>query len=145
VMLTYRSLRESLDHELETIVGGFVRRGGRFRLLLEADPRWPATYARFRTALQRFPNAEVRLLPVQPSRLTIGDGAEALLFLVPELRDRTSDQVAVWTNEPGFVAGQLSFFESAWRSGQTALPTPNGPRARSRAAKVMSAAAPSRS
>jgi HTH-type transcriptional regulator, sugar sensing transcriptional regulator len=139
VMITYRSLRESLNHELEGRVGDFVRRGGRFRLLLEADPRWPATFSRFRKALQRFPNAEVRLAPVQPSRLTLGDASEALLFLVPELRDRGDEQVAVWTNEPGFVAGQRRYFEAAWKAGRRA---DAGPRRPTRGASRETARAP---
>jgi sugar-specific transcriptional regulator TrmB len=123
VMLTFRSMRDSLDHDFGRKLGPFMARGGTFRLILESDPRLPPTLARFQRSIRRFPSVEIREMGPQPSRLTIVDGREALLFLVPESTDRGSDQVAVWTDHPGFVQGQRSYFHRAWLSAVRALPS----------------------
>lgn len=105
VMLTFRSMRDSLDHGLGSRLAKFMAAGGSFRLILESDPRLPPTLARFRRTTRRFPRVEIREMAPQPSRLTIVDGREALLFLVPEARDAGADPVAVWTDHPGFIEG----------------------------------------
>ncbi|HZY69648.1 MAG TPA: helix-turn-helix domain-containing protein [Thermoplasmata archaeon] len=120
VMLTFRGLRESLDHGLGASVSPFVRKGGRVRLLLESDPRLPVALARFRRTVRRYPHVEIREVTPQPSRLTVVDRSEALLFVVPDLRDATTEQVALWTDHPAFVSGQSLVFERAWKSARAA-------------------------
>ncbi len=117
VMLTFRGLRESLARGFSAEVGPFIRKGGRFRMLLESDPRLAPTLARFRRVQRRFPRVEIRESVVQPVRLTIVDRAEALLFIVPEAPDRSTDHVAIWTEHSGFIEGHRAFFGQAWRTG----------------------------
>jgi sugar-specific transcriptional regulator TrmB len=117
-MLTYRSFRESAELGLPGLVGEFLARGGRFRLIVEGDPRLAATLRPYRRAFRRFSTAEIRTLLPQQTRVTLVDGREAMLFLVPESRHRTTDQVAVWTDNPAFVAGQAQYFESLWKSSR---------------------------
>ncbi|MCI4366138.1 MAG: hypothetical protein L3K08_00115 [Thermoplasmata archaeon] len=115
-MLTYRSFRESAERGLSAKVGEFLARGGKFRLIVEGDPRLTATLKPYRRAFRRFATAEIRTMLPQPTRVTLVDGREAMLFLVPESRHRTTDQVAVWTDNPAFVAGQAQYFDSLWRT-----------------------------
>jgi sugar-specific transcriptional regulator TrmB len=117
-MLTYRSFRESAELGLPGRVGEFLARGGRFQLIVEGDPRLPATLRPYRRAFRRYPSAEIRTLLPQPTRVTLVDDREAMLFLVPESRHRTTDQVAVWTDNPAFVAGQAQYFDSVWGSAR---------------------------
>jgi sugar-specific transcriptional regulator TrmB len=119
-MLTYRSFRESFDLGLPARIVEFVRRGGTFRLILEDDPRLGVSLASFRRTARRFPGIEVRLLSPQPARVTLIDRTEAMLFLVPESRKRT-EPVAVWTDHPEFVEGQILHFESAWAASRPAF------------------------
>jgi sugar-specific transcriptional regulator TrmB len=114
VLLTFRSLRASVERGLPGRIGPFIARGGRVRLLIESDPRLAPTLLRLRRGIRRFQDSEIRELRPQPTRLTIVDGSEALLFLVPEAKDRHSAEVAVWTDNPAFVSGQSMFFESLW-------------------------------
>jgi hypothetical protein len=126
-MMTFRALRESLEHGLQDRLGKFIRGGGRFRLILEADPRLSPTLQRFNRSLRRFPRAEVRPVTPQPVRMTLVDGNEAILFLVPEAKDRHADHVAVWTDNTEFVAGQRLFFDAAWEAAGPRAKPPFGP------------------
>jgi DNA-binding MarR family transcriptional regulator len=117
-MLTYRSFRESADLGLPGRVGEFLTRGGRFHLIVEGDPRLTATLKPYRRSFRRFASAEIRTLLPQPTRVTLVDGREAMLFLVPESRHKSTDQVAVWTDNPAFVAGQSQYFDAQWRSAR---------------------------
>jgi sugar-specific transcriptional regulator TrmB len=116
VMLTHRSLRESLEFGLQNRIGGHLASGGRFRLMLESDPRLHQLEARFKRVLRRFPRAEIRELSPQPSRLTIVDRSEVVVFLVPEARERRTEQIAIWSDSPAFVAGQRHYFDVVWAS-----------------------------
>ncbi len=117
VMITHRALRRSVNFGLASRLPGFLERGGRFRILVESDLRIRHLLGRFLTFSSRFPRAEVRQLHPQPVRLTLVDRREALLFLVPESRARTVEEVAVWTNAPEFVQAQLLYFDRTWEMG----------------------------
>jgi sugar-specific transcriptional regulator TrmB len=114
VMLTFHSLRASIEQGLQARIGPFVSGGGRVRMILEGDPRLRPTLARFRKVSRRHGNAQFRERSPQPTRLTIVDGKEALVFLVSEARDHHGDEVAVWTDHPKFVGGQQIFFDRIW-------------------------------
>jgi sugar-specific transcriptional regulator TrmB len=114
VMLTFRSLRASLQHGLQTRIAPFVAGGGQVRILVEADPRLRPTLVRLRQATRKYRKAQIRERSPQPTRLTIVDRKEALVFLVPEAKDRHGDEVAVWTDHPSFVGGQQLFFDRIW-------------------------------
>lgn len=120
VMLTFRSMRESMSLGIQDRIAEYVRGGGRFRLIVESDPRLRPTLTRIQASLRRYPGAEFRQMSPQSTRLTIIDGSEALLFLVPEARDRQTDQIAVWTEQPEFVAGQTRYFQAMWESAGSA-------------------------
>jgi sugar-specific transcriptional regulator TrmB len=116
VMLTQRSLRESVRFGFPDRVQGFLEARGKFRLILESEPRPAPLVLKAEVALRPFARAQVRHLARQPTRMTIVDRSEALMFLVPELRDAATEHVALWTDFAGFVAGQSAYFESVWRS-----------------------------
>jgi sugar-specific transcriptional regulator TrmB len=126
VMLTFRSLRSSLAHDLQGRVADFLRRGGHVRLLLEDDPRLRPTLARFRRSLRGNRRAEIRLLDPQPGRLTVVDGGEAVVFLVAAAPDRRVEEVAVWTDNPEFVSAQSQHFERSWAAARRVLPSGTG-------------------
>ena len=128
VMLTFRSLRASLQHGLQDRIAPFVSSGGQVRMLVEADPRLRPTLLRLRKATRRYRKAQIRERSPQPTRLTIVDRKEALVFLVPEAKDRHGDEVAVWTDHPSFVGGQQLFFDRMWAEPPPA-PAPRTPRA----------------
>ncbi|MCI4335662.1 MAG: hypothetical protein L3K17_00480 [Thermoplasmata archaeon] len=128
VMLTFRSLRESLEHGLQTRIAPFVAGGGTVRMLVEADPRLRPTLLRLRRATRRYRKAQIRERMPQPTRLTIVDRKEALVFLVSEAKDRHVDEVAVWTDHPSFVAGQQLFFDQIWSESPRSEPPAGVPK-----------------
>jgi sugar-specific transcriptional regulator TrmB len=124
VMLTRRSLNESLRAGLQDEIGGFLRSGGAFRLIVEADPRVRLLELRLRRTVRRFPKAGFREVVEQPTRMTVVDRSEAIVFLVPEARDRGAEQAAIWSDSAPFVAGQRAYFETVWSGASPlALPT----------------------
>lgn len=118
VMITPVALRESAGHELYEELPRLLRAGGTFRLLVEPDPRVGGLVRRLGAARRRFPNSEVRSVLPQRARLTIVDGREALVFLVPESVGTTTDEIAVWTDTTDFVAAELAYFRAIWRRGR---------------------------
>ncbi|MCI4331196.1 MAG: hypothetical protein L3K19_05045 [Thermoplasmata archaeon] len=125
VMVTQRGLRESFGVGLHNWLPRFLNTGGRFRLVVESDPRIRPLLKRFEPVARRFPSAQVRQRWPQPTRLTIIDEAEALLFLVPEARSGQIEETAVWTDNSDFVRGQLGFFDSVWAgAGSMSLKSP---------------------
>lgn len=113
-MVTYRALRGSVDYGLPVELPRLLKGGGRFRLIVESDPRVHRLVRRFERVARRYPMAELRQLSPQPTRLTLVDRAEAMLFLVPEARTGQVEELAVWTNNPSFVLGQLHYFNVVW-------------------------------
>jgi hypothetical protein len=128
VMITPKALRESSGFGLQNELPRLLRGGGRFRLLVEPDPRVAALVRRFESAARRFPNSTVRAVDPQRARLTIVDQREALVFLVPEADGTSTDQIAVWTDTKDFVGAELAYFRALW---EHARPFP-GSRAGSR-------------
>jgi hypothetical protein len=125
VMITQRALRDSARFGLQHQVGRFLRRGGRFRLLVESDVRVRSLLTRFEQLAREFPRASLRHLLPQPARLTIVDRSEVLLFLVPEARAGSIDEIAVWTDNQEFVRSQRLYFDSTWdRAGSASLTAP---------------------
>jgi HTH-type transcriptional regulator, sugar sensing transcriptional regulator len=133
VMMTHRSLRESLAIGLQERLGPFLRAGGRFRMLVEAHPQLQQLARRFGRTLRRFPHAEIRQRPELSIRMTIIDQSEALVFVVPDAHDRRSQQVAIWADSASFVSGQRLHFEALWKD---APPVPSVPRVARRTAAV---------
>jgi HTH-type transcriptional regulator, sugar sensing transcriptional regulator len=113
-MVTHRSLRGSVDYGLPVELPHLLKGGGRFRLIVESDPRVRRLVDRFSRVSRRYPLAELRQLSPQPTRLTVVDRAEAMLFLVPEARSGQLEELAVWTDNPAFVLGQLHYFNVVW-------------------------------
>jgi sugar-specific transcriptional regulator TrmB len=127
VLSTARGLRDAFRVDLHHSLGPLLERGGRFRLLAESDPKIHGLLERFSTLAERYPQAEVRQLAPQPSRVTIVDRSEAIVFLVPDAHIGPLEQIAVWTNHPDFVAGQMTYFKAMWEragSGSLRPPTP---------------------
>ncbi len=118
VMITPRALRESAQFGLHEELPRLLRGGGSFRLIVERDPRVYGLVRRFMRARKGFPNAEVRGTDPQRARLTVVDGREALVFLVPEPGVRGLDEVAVWTDNRDFVVAQLAYFHAIWERAQ---------------------------
>lgn len=114
VMITPRALRESAGFGLYEELPRLLRSGGRFRLIVEPDPRITALVHRFEASRRRFPNSEVRAIATQRARLTIVDQREALVFLVPESGSTATDQIAVWTDTKDFVGAELAYFRAIW-------------------------------
>jgi sugar-specific transcriptional regulator TrmB len=124
-MVTHRALRGSVDYGLAVELPRLLKGGGRFRLIVESDPRVQRLLERFARTSRRYPLAELRQLSPQPTRLTIVDRAEAMLFLVPEARTGQVEELAVWTDTPAFVVGQLHYFNTLWESaGSASLKAP---------------------
>ena len=140
-MVTHRSLRGSVDYGLPVELPRLLRGGGRFRLIVESDPRIGGLVRRFQRVARRYPLAELRQLSPQPTRLTIVDRTEAMLFLVPEGRHGQVEELAVWTNTPAFVVGQLHYFNVLWDGAGSATlrPPPMAVVSRSGRAKVVRA------
>jgi HTH-type transcriptional regulator, sugar sensing transcriptional regulator len=113
-MVTRRALQGSVDYGLPLELPRLLKGGGRFRLLVESDPRVRRLVERFARISRRHPLAELRQMSPQPTRLTIVDRAEAMLFLVPEARSGQLEELAVWTDNPAFVLGQLHYFNVVW-------------------------------
>lgn len=124
VMLTYRSLQESFEFGMHQWLPRFLQKGGRFRLILESDLRSRHLLRRFLVVGRRYPLAEVRQLHPQPTRITIVDRREAIVFLVPEARSSQIEEIAVWTNNRDFVSGQLLYFNTVWESAGSATLKP---------------------
>lgn len=114
VMITPKALRESAGFGLYSELPRLLKAGGRFRLLVEPDPRVGGLVRRFEAAPRRFPNAQVRGISPQRARLTVVDHREALVFLVPEADGRATDQIAVWTDTKDFVGAELAYFRAIW-------------------------------
>jgi sugar-specific transcriptional regulator TrmB len=119
-MVTHRALRGSVDYGLPVELPRLLKGGGKFRLIVESDPRVQRLVHRFDRTSRRYPLAELRQLLPQPTRLTIVDRAEAMLFLVPEARTGQVEELAVWTDNPAFVVGQLHYFNVLWEGAGSA-------------------------
>jgi sugar-specific transcriptional regulator TrmB len=119
-MVTHRALRGSVEYGLPVELPRLLKGGGRFRLIVESDPRVRNLVHRFSGVSRRHPLAELRQLSPQPTRLTIVDRAEAMLFLVPEARSGQLEELAVWTDNPAFVLGQLHYFNVVWEGAGSA-------------------------
>lgn len=132
VMITHRALRDSAEQGLPGAVLQLLRHGGRFRLIVEADPGVRPMLTRYLSALEKFPHGEVRYLAPQSARLTIVDRGEALVFLVPEARARGIEEVAMWTNTSEFVEGQLHQFNVVWEVAGRSVEPPRPPGSRPR-------------
>ena len=117
-MITPKALRESAGLGLPDEPPRLLRGGGRFRLLVEPDPRATALVRRFRATSRRYPNGEVRAIAPQRARLTIVDQREALVFLVPEADGTSIDQIAGWTDTRVFVGAELAYFRAIWREAR---------------------------
>ena len=115
VMITPKALRESAGFGLHEELPRLLKSGGKFRLLVEPDPRVAGLVRRFESARRRFPNSEVRSVAPQRARLTIVDQREALVFLVPEAVGSSTDQIAVWTDTKDFVGAELAYFRAIWQ------------------------------
>jgi sugar-specific transcriptional regulator TrmB len=140
VVITHRALRSSVRYGLPRHVGTFLERGGRFRMIVESDPRVRGLLDRFAQVTRRFPNAAVGQLFPQPARITLVDRAEALVFLVPEARPGAVEEIAVWTNNKEFVHGQQLYFDSCWdRAGSMSRKRPRPPPIRARRSVAASA------
>jgi sugar-specific transcriptional regulator TrmB len=118
VMITPRGLRESVEFGLHQELPRLLRAGGTFRLIVERDPRVSGLVGRFLKARKGRSNAEIRGTDRQRARLTVIDGREAMLFLVPEPGLRGMDEIAVWTDNRDFVGAQLAYFQAIWRRAQ---------------------------
>jgi sugar-specific transcriptional regulator TrmB len=132
VMLTFRSLRASMEVGTFHPLGDFVRRGGSVRLLFEDDPRLPLALKRFEGPRRRYPKLEVRVASPQRARLTLSDQRESLVFIVPETGRDHVEEIALWTDTVDFARAEQSFFEALW---STATPLPLGRAARGAAPK----------
>jgi sugar-specific transcriptional regulator TrmB len=136
VLSTQRGLRDSFQVDLHNHLGPYLDRGGRFRLIVESDVRIRGLLERFERLSHRYPKAQVRQLSPQPSRVTIVDRNEALVFLVPDAHASPVEQIAIWTNHQDFVNGQTLYFNAIWEtagSGSLRPPPPaTTPRSRPR-------------
>jgi sugar-specific transcriptional regulator TrmB len=128
VMITPRALRESAGLGLHQELPRLLKSGGRFRLLVEPDPRVAGLVHRFEAARRRFPNSEVRSVTPQRARLTIIDQREAMVFLVPEVVNSATDQIAVWTDTKDFVGAELAYFRAIWERANRFPVKPRAPR-----------------
>jgi sugar-specific transcriptional regulator TrmB len=125
VMITTQGLQSSIDHGVAEEVTRFLRADGRFRLLVESDPRVRPLLRRFVATRHRHPRVEVRQLYPQPARVTIVDRREVLIFPVPGTDREGGDEIAVWTNNPEFLRSQTLYFDAFWeRAGPPSLLSP---------------------
>ncbi|MCI4323056.1 MAG: hypothetical protein L3K03_03390 [Thermoplasmata archaeon] len=126
VMITTQGLQSSIDHGVAEEVTRFLRADGRFRLLVESDPRVRPLLRRFLAARHQHPRVEVRQLYPQPARVTIVDRREVLLFPVPGSAREGGDEIAVWTNNPEFLRSQTLYFDVFWeRAGPPSFLDPS--------------------
>lgn len=130
VMITPRAFRDSTRFGVSRALPPFLRTGGRLRMVVELDPRIEAFVRRLRVARRKFPGIAARGLLEQRARLTIADGREAIVFLVPETGRGTVEETAVWTDNPDFVRAQQGQFDAVWNVARE-LPT-GSPRGRAR-------------
>lgn len=129
VMITAPALEESARFGLDTELPAFLGRGGRLWVLHPPTPLGSALARRFGRAGHRYPGAQVRTVDPQPSRVTIVDDREVMVFLVPEASGPGVEEIALWTDTPDFVFGQVAYFKSVWARGRPAIPTsPKAPR-----------------
>lgn len=126
VMITPRALRDSTRFGVSGVLPRFLRAGGRLRMVVEKDPRIESFVRRLRAARRRFSGIEARGLAEQRARLTIADGREAIVFLVPETGRGTVEETAVWTDNPDFVRAQQAQFDAVWNVARAlAAPSEN--------------------
>jgi sugar-specific transcriptional regulator TrmB len=128
-MLTFRSFRESAGLRTFEALSALLRRGGKFRMILEQDPRLPAALRRFDAARRKYPGISVRTLDAQRARITVIDRSEALVFIVPETGHRSVDEIAMWTDTPDFATAQQAYFDRAWETARP-LEVPTAGRSR---------------
>jgi sugar-specific transcriptional regulator TrmB len=117
-MITRRALRESMRFGLHRRIGSFLKTGGRFRLLVESEPLLDGLLRQFGRAVRDNPLAEIRQISPQPTRMTVVDGREVLLYIVPEVRGHI-EEVAIWTDTPEFARGHQLYFDGAWKRAKS--------------------------
>jgi HTH-type transcriptional regulator, sugar sensing transcriptional regulator len=127
-MITPRALRESFRARTYEELPRFLRRGGRFRMIVAPDPFALRLVARLRGSGRGLGRAEVRALDQPRVRLTVVDGRESVVFLVAEPGASVVPEVAVWSDTPEFVEAQTSLFEATWAES---VPIRSVPRDRS--------------
>jgi sugar-specific transcriptional regulator TrmB len=131
VMITYGGLRRSVEYGIPQEFPRFLRDGGRFRMIVEADPRLRVTLQGFARSQRNFPGFEIRQLFPQTSRVTIVDDREVLIFPVPNGQTRGVQEVAIWTDNTDFIRSQSLFFDGMWeRSGPATWKAPRARRPR---------------
>jgi HTH-type transcriptional regulator, sugar sensing transcriptional regulator len=131
VMITHRGLRSSSEYHLQDELPRFLRAGGRFRMLVESDPRVRTQLVAYNRLRTTYPTFEIRQLYPQPARVTIVDREEVLVFPVPDGHAKGAEEVALWTDNPDFIRSQSLYFDGMWeRAGPTAWRTPPSGRAR---------------
>jgi sugar-specific transcriptional regulator TrmB len=118
VMVTPKALRESARAGVQEELPRLLRGGGRFQLLVEPDARVSSLIQRFLAYRTKFPKATIRGIQPQRARLTIVDGNEAMVFLVPESTNSGVEEIAVWTDTRDFVAAQMAYFNAIWSIAQ---------------------------
>lgn len=109
-------LRE-LREELPPLVQHEVK----VRLILGFDPE-AANAARAAGRIESNLQLRIRLLPAPSGELLIVDGREVLLYLGGEQRRARIEPTAIWSNQPEFVLGQLTAFETVWTHAAREVP-----------------------
>jgi len=134
VMITHGGLRRSIEYGIPQEFPRFLRAGGRFRMIVESDPRIRLTLQGFARSSRQYPALEIRQLFPQSARVTIVDDREVLIFPVPNGHARGVQEVAIWTDNPDFIRSQSLYFDGMWeRAGPATwrIPRP-GPMKRSK-------------
>ncbi len=121
-MITSRALRESVRNRTYEDLPRFLREGGEFRMIAGSDPFARRLLGRIRRLGRVYQRAEVRSRDDLTVRLTIVDGREALVFLVPEPGTGGVPEVAVWSDTSEFVGAQRALFDANW-AGARAEPS----------------------
>jgi sugar-specific transcriptional regulator TrmB len=114
VMITHGGLRRSMEYGIPQEFPRFLRTGGRFRMIVESDPRIRLTLQGFSRSSRQFPALEIRQLYPQSARVTIVDDREVLIFPVPNGQARGVQEVAIWTDNPDFIRSQSLYFDGLW-------------------------------
>jgi HTH-type transcriptional regulator, sugar sensing transcriptional regulator len=114
VMITHGGLRRSIEYGIPAEFPRFLRAGGRFRMIVESDPRIRLALQGFSRSSRRFPRLEIRQLYPQSARVTIVDDREVLIFPVPNGHARGVQEVAIWTDNPDFIRSQSLYFDGMW-------------------------------
>jgi len=128
VMITHGGLRRSSEYGIQAEFPRFLRSGGRFRMIVESDPRIRQTIQGYSRSSRRYPSLEIRQLYPQSARVTIVDDREVLIFPVPNGHARGVQEVAIWTDNPDFIRSQSLYFDGMWERAGPASWRP--PRAR---------------